>query len=405
MMSSDRRQFIDDVKRDNPIADIAARFTQLKRRGRHLFGKCPFHMERTASFSVSKDTGTWYCFGACAMGGDVIDLVGIHRFGRSWNSHNREMFDEALGILANGRLPPLKHPVPPDWKDGTPWRPIELEPDVQLVLDLAARIYHTTLLESGRGPDTPYHYLRSRGFTDATIRSEGIGYAAGDRLAAALITYGLSREMAVEVNLINPEHHYREFLKGRIVFVDRDRSGRVLHMIGRRFPSLPGRDSYKYLSLAEMTKPLHGYARLDRRESGSPVIVVESPPDRLTARQWGFDAVANIGTGMKPDHAVQLARLRRPKIIVPHNDGGAGWEAALRWHQAIGPLATIARLPDPVKDLNELALLESAQHLFNEIVAAALEKFEPGDECLPAGPPDEVTLANAPGAFNLWNIG
>jgi DNA primase len=403
-MDSDRRQFIDDVKRDNPIAEVAARYTHLKRRGRHLFGLCPFHSERTASFSVRKDTGTWYCFGACGLGGDVIDLVGTDRFGRSWNSHNREMFDEALSLLSNSRLPPLKHPVPADWKDATPWKPIELEPAVQLALDLAARIYHTTLLELGRGPDTPYHYLRSRGLSDATIRSEGIGYVTGNRLAAALMSYGLSRDMAVEVNLINPDHGYREFLKGRIVFVDRDRSGRVLHMIGRRFPSLPDKDPYKYLSLAEMSKPLHGYARLDRRQSGSPIIVVESPPDRLTARQWGFDAVANIGTGLKPDHAVQLARIRRPKIIVPHNDGGTGWEAALRWYEQIGPLVTIARLPDAVKDLNELAQLEGAQHLFNEIVAAALEKFEPGDECLPAGEHREVAHESTRGSLNLWII-
>jgi len=206
------------------------------------------------------------------------------------------------------------------------------------------------------------------------------------------------------VNLINPEHRYREFLKGRIIFVDRDRSGRVLHMIGRRFPPLPGKDQYKYLSLAEMTKPLHGYARLDRRQSGSPVIVVESPPDRLTARQWGFDAVANIGTGMKPEHTVQLARIQRPKIIVPHNDGGTGWDAALRWHEQIGPLVTIARLPDSVKDLNELGQHEDAQHLFNELVVAALEKLEPGDECLPTGGHREVAHENTPGSFNLWII-
>jgi DNA primase len=159
--------------------------------------------------------------------------------------------------------------------------------------------------------------------------------------------------MAAEINLLDEAHHHREFMAGRIVFVERDRAGRILHLIGRAFAKGIHADAPKYLSLKEMAKPLYGYARLDKRPSEHPVILVESPPDAITARQWGFDALANIGTKMKAEHVALLQRLRRPLAIMPHNDGGIGLEAAERWREKIGQ-GKIILLPDEVKDLNEL---------------------------------------------------
>jgi DNA primase len=158
-------------------------------------------------------------------------------------------------------------------------------------------------------------------------------------------------------------------MAGRVVFVERDRNGRILHLIGRAFsPDLSDR-APKYLSLKEMSKPLYGYARLDRRESDRPVLLVESPPDAITARQWGFDALANIGTRMKSEHAALLARLKRPLVIVPHNDGGAGLVAAERWRELIGR-GVLAELPDSVKDLNELATRDGGEHEFLVLMKA-----------------------------------
>jgi DNA primase len=363
-MTSESFTDIDDIKKRYPIQEIVVRYTNVKRSGERLVGRCPFHDDRTPSFSVYLPTETWQCFAAsCGLRGDVIDLVGCAIYGQAWNSRDKEMFKEALRRLTGGDLPQRRQVVPRDWREPVAWRRIELSPRVQIVLHTAARVYHTTLLAMGRGPGTPYAYLRERGFADDTIRQEALGYAAGDLLGPALAANSLTRADAAEINLLDPERQHREFLVGRIVFVERDRPGRVLHLIGRAFAPWLHADTPKYLSLKEMTKPLYGYARLDKRESDYPVVFVESPPDAITARQWGFDALANIGTMMKIEHAVLLSWLRRPLVYVPHNDGGPGLAAASRWKELIGH-GQVAELPDDVKDLNELGIREGGEAEF-----------------------------------------
>jgi hypothetical protein len=101
------------------------------------------------------------------------------------------------------------------------------------------------------------------------------------------------------------------------------------------------------------------------------VLLVESPPDRLTALAWGFDALANTGTGLKYDHAADLARLARPLAIVPHNDGGTGMVAAERWCSQIGrDDIKLISLPDGIKDLNELAAVPDGQARFLALMQA-----------------------------------
>ncbi|MCC6191690.1 MAG: hypothetical protein IT318_21895 [Anaerolineales bacterium] len=362
---------LDEIKARHPLQDVAPRYVAaLRHTGSHLVGRCPFHDDQHPSFTVHLPTQTWHCYAAsCDLGGDVIDLVGHARFGRAWNSHDKAMFKEALADLGGNNLPPLRQPVPAAWHRQQAWRPVELSPHVQMLLHTAARLYHTTLLAMGPGPGTPYDYLRRRGFSHATIRQEAIGYAIGDLLAPALLACGLPLDAAAEAHLLDTERRNREFMIGRVVFVERDRSGRVLHLIGRAFAPTLGPQAPKYLSLKEMAKPLYGYARLDRRESNQPVLLVESPPDALTARQWGFDALANIGTRMKGEHAALLARLKRPLVIVPHNDGGPGLAAAERWRELIGR-GTLAELPDGVKDLNEMAARSDDEREFLKLMRA-----------------------------------
>lgn len=403
MTSVDYRTQTAELKQRHPIADVAARYvSKLKRSGNHLMACCPFHDDSTPSFAVWPGDGTWHCFGACNTGGDVIDLVGYDLYRTAWNPCDPTMFKEAIARLDNS-LPPLHTPVLSEWHSLSSSRPLELEPATQLILDLAARVYHTTLLEMGRRAGTPFHYLRERGFSEETIRREGLGYATGELLIPALAAYGFDRDRAAECHLLSADQGYREFMRGRIVFVDRDRSGAVLHMIGRRFASFLSEAATKYLCLKELSKPLYGYAQLDRRQSDSPVLVVESPPDRLTARQWGFDAVAVIGTGLKTEHALLLARLKRPKLIVPHNDGGTGWGAAAKWRDAIGNLTELAPLPHGIKDLNELARSPDGPRIFNELVHLALAKFETDREILPAGDGSSPTVARSTG-MGLWTL-
>ncbi len=378
MNGMDTRTSVDELKRQHPIQEVAPRFVKgLRHTGANLIGRCPFHDDRHPSFAVHLSTETWRCYAAsCGVGGDVIDLVGVAHFGRAWNSRDPAMFKESLRRLAGGELPPLRQAIPPVWRNLAQWRPEALQPAHQVVLHTAARIYHTSLLILGRAPGTPYAYLRGRGFTDETIRAEALGYAAGNLLGPGLAACGLSRTRAAALNLLNPERRSREFLAGRIIFVDRDRSGRVLHLIGRAYAPWLSSGTPKYLSLKEMLKPLYGYARLDRRESDRPVLLVESPPDALTARQWGYDALAVTGSHLKEDHAVLLGRLRRPLVMIPHNDGGSGEQAAARWREQVGQ-GVLVCLPDDVKDLNELGVQPGGVDELESRLRAAGIRAEP----------------------------
>jgi DNA primase len=368
-MNDNQQPTIREIKAAHPLQEIVPRYSDVRLSGDHLVGRCPFHDDRSPSFAVWLRTQTWQCFAAsCGLGGDVIDFIGHATFGRGWNNRDRIMFKEALERLTGRGLPPLRRTIPPDWRRPEAWRPIELTPRTQMMLHTAASLYHTTLLARGRGPSSPYAYLRDeRGFTDEAIRREGIGYAEGGLLLPALEASGFSRREAEEIFLLNPNYPNMEWLAGRIVFPERDRSGRILHLIGRRFAAWMRDDALKYLSLKEMTKPLYGYAQLDKRPGDNPVILVESPPDRIMARQWGYDAIANIGTKMKFDHAARLAVLRRPLAIIPHNDDdpAKGWVAAERWKDLIGH-GTLVPLPEDVKDIGELGVLPDGERLLVE---------------------------------------
>ncbi len=371
----DEGQFtIQDIKDHHPLQEILPRYMSLRSAGVYLVGHCPFHDDRSPSFAAYLQTQTWQCFAAsCGLGGDVIDFVGCQAYGAAWNPRDPVMFKEALRRLTGGELPPLRRTIPESWRKEAEWRPVEITPRIQMLLHTAASLYHTTLLARGRGPSSPYAYLRdARGFSDDTIRREGLGYAEGGLLLHALAAAGFARADAQGAHLVND--HWGESLAGRIVFAEYDRSGRVLHLIGRKFAPWLGESAPKYLSLKEMAKPLYGYARLDKRPSDQPVLFVESPPDAVTARQWGWSALANTGTQLKFDHAARLARLRRPIVIVPHNDceagNGPGWQAAKKWLQMIGQ-GKIVPLPDGVKDLNELGVRRGGEKRFE----AQLKEF------------------------------
>lgn len=384
------RQEKDGLEKRHPIADVAARFTHLRPRGAHLVGRCPFHDDHDPSFTVDNATGTWRCWSQCAVGGDVIDLVGYSMYRGAWNSRDVSMFKEALARLEGNALPPVRQSIPAEWRERKRvGKPIELGLTAQLVLHAAARLYHTTLLAMGRDPGTPYAYLAGRGFSDETIRDELVGYAAGDRLGPALVAGGLSRQAAIETHLLVAG---REFLAGRIIFVERDRKGRVLHMIGRKFAPWLNDSARKYLNLKEIAKPLHGWGRLDRRRSDVPVLLVESPPDRLTAVQWGYHALAVIGTGLKEDQAVMLSRLQRPKVIVPHNDGGTGLQAARLWVDRIGEGA-IVLLPEDIKDLNELGARPDGEAVFRDVLRKGGWHFQADPDAKPDVFAEKVPVA------------
>jgi DNA primase len=360
--NSDRTIDTEQLKREHPVAEVIARYgVQLRQQGRSLMGRCPFHDDRHPSFSVSPEKGLWFCF-VCGIGGDAISFV--------MEIENVD-FLEACEILAGGRLPALSGALPAAWtKAAQPRPPRELSRVEKDVLELAAKVYHTTLVAGPKDDGSPYGYLLKRGLAVETIQEFQFGYCSGDMLETALGYLRIAPEHAESVGLLWRKDEDRptwEFLRGRITFVERDRDGRVVHMGGR---DLAGQARRKYLFLADVDKPLYGLARLDRAR---PAFVVEAFFDYVTLWQWGYQAVAVMGTHLKPEHVERLAKVER-LVFVPQNDepNGEGKPTAAemalaRWQEALGEQAVL-RLPGGVKDVNDLAQQEGGEETFHRLV-------------------------------------
>jgi len=351
----------DTLKREHPIAEVVARYgVQLRRHGRALVALCPFHQETKPSFTVDPGVGLWYCFG-CDRGGDVISFV-------------MEMADvgfvEACEILSNGRLPELSRPLPADWGQMAEPRPprglSRAGPALSTVegmeaLDLAARVYHTTLAVGPKGPDSPYGYLLGRGLTVEAIQEFQLGYCSGDMLTPALRYLRCDPAHAEGVGLLRcQDGRTWEFFSSRVTFVERDRAGRVIHLAGR---ALDSKARLKYLFLPGLPKPVYGLARLD---PSRPVFVVEGIVDYVTLWQWGYQAVATLGTSIKPQDARRLARAAKV-VFVPDGDE-AGDAAVARWREAVGH-GVVLRLPDGVGDVNDLAQQPDGEAIFHRLVS------------------------------------
>jgi DNA primase len=369
---------------DVDLVVLAPRYgIALQRRGAHYVACCPFHAERTPSFKIRVDRPTrWRCYGACATGGDGIDLVGRLRFGAAWNARDRDQFhavrDELaaeLGARGHAREPRPTLPQPTRAAPVTDAAPMSAQ--AFYVLDKALGLYETELWGLGGGRATPLRYLRTRGFTDDTLRRQRIGYCSGTQLLTTLESIGFPVEVARAIGLLHPRHAETrdggerdlvEHLRGRIVITDLDARGRARYLTGRKWAPWLGR-SGKYLCQKAIAPPLYGLAQLPA--DGSPVLVTESLADWLTLRQWGCAALGTSGTGLSRANARVLRGLGRPLVYVVQNDD-AGRTAGERWRKAVGR-GRVLPTPGPFKDLNDL-LVAGREVAFRDALNALLRK-------------------------------
>lgn len=309
---------IDEIKERVDIVEFIGRYVQLKRAGSTYKGLCPFHDERTPSFVVFPQSGTWRCFGACGVGGDAFTFL-----------MQRENLDfrEALQMLAN------ELGITLDESSGAS----QDERTRLYEINEAASLYFHEIFYHHQGAKEARSYLRERGFDRKTVNQFRIGYALDTwtGLRDYLSERGWSIEEQLKAGLIK-RHEERDSIydafRGRVMIPIRDRQGRVIGFGGR----VLGDGQPKYLNTAETSlfQKSHVIFGLDlARETirnTNQVVIVEGYMDVIAAHQHGFtNVVACMGTSLTSDQLQQLHRFTNNFILALDADT-AGQQATVR---------------------------------------------------------------------------
>jgi len=311
---------VDDIKDRVDVVELISEYVRLQKAGRNYKGLCPFHADTTPSFVVYPDGQRWYCFGACATGGDVFTFL--------MKRENLD-FPEALRLLAQ--------------RAGVTLAPrTEVEKKVDERRDLlreinvaAARYFHHLLLSSRQG-QVAREYLHQRETVEDAWRTFEVGYSLSDweALSQHLKGKGYREQDIFEAGLSVEREgggHYDRF-RGRLMFPIHDARGRVLGFGGRALDDSPA----KYVNtpqspLFDKGSMLYGLhlAKDPIRDMGM-AIIVEGYMDVLMAHQHGFkNVVASMGTALTENQVQTLRRLTKSFTLAMDADD-AGEQASIR---------------------------------------------------------------------------
>jgi DNA primase len=380
VQSREFRDFVERVKLRSPIELIVGeRVPDLVRRGSAWKARCPFHDEKTPSFVVNAERGTWKCFGACSEGGDVISFV--QRFeGLS--------FYEALRLLAQacGETPPAQLGQRGEHGGEDPRMTLQRE-----ALERAQRLY-ARLLHQPEGAEA-LAYARGRGLSDATLSAFGVGFAPrfGSPLVDAARQAHFSEEALLEAGLVrrSDEGRLYDFFRGRLLIPIRDQLGRTVGFGGR---TLPGDDepAAKYVNTAETplfkkSRLIYGFDRaLPLVRRAKHLILMEGYTDVMAAHQVGLlNAAAVLGTATTEDHAALVRRSGARRVTLVFDGDSAGLRAGLRAVPHLLPLGLeleVVLLPAG-KDPCDLCL-ELGLEGFSALLAGARDWFDHALELL-----------------------
>ena len=313
------QDIVDQVLESNNIVDVIGEYVNLTKRGNTYFGLCPFHNEKTASFSVTDNPGKhmFYCFG-CHSGGSVLTFL---------MKYENCSYSDALKMLADKAG--IKLPEP-DCSKSVSEKYKKSQKILEINKDAAVYYYH--LLASPRG-EKAYAYLKERGLDDKTITSFGLGYSDKyrDDLYKYLKSKGYSDEELKESQLVTiKETGISDVFWNRVMFPIMDTSNRVIGFGGR----VMGSGEPKYLNSRESicfekNKTLYGL-NVAKRHKDSGLILVEGYMDVISLHRAGFaQAVASLGTALTDNHA-QIIKRYCKKVYISYDSDGPGQNATLR---------------------------------------------------------------------------
>lgn len=308
---------VEEVRTKNDIVDIVSGYVKLQKKGSNYFGLCPFHNEKSPSFSVSPSKQMYYCFG-CGAGGNAITFL---------MEYENYSFPEALQVLADRagvELP--KEEMTKEARAQADLRATLLE-----INKLAANYFYYQLKQpQGK---LGYDYLTGRKLSDATILHFGLGFAnkTSDDLYRYLKSKGYKEEILKETGLVSIEERgTHDKFWNRVMFPIMDVNNRVIGFGGR----VMGDGTPKYLNspetrLFDKSRNLYGlnYARSSRKKY---MLICEGYMDVIAMHQAGFtNAVASLGTAFTSQHAMLIKRYT-DQVILTYDSDGAGVKAALR---------------------------------------------------------------------------
>ena len=310
--------FLDELTARNPIEDVVGQYVSLKRSGSNLFGLCPFHGEKTASFSVAPDKGIYYCFG-CHKGGGVINFQ-MEVEGLS--------YPDAVRALAKR----VGMEVPEDEQYQSRYRQQER---LWALHKEAARFFHSQLYAPvGRAA---LEYAFGRGMSKSILTTFGVGYAPDtwDSLVKAMRAKGYTEQELKDSGLVTVSQkngNLFDRFRDRLMFPIIDVRGNVIGFGGRIISN--DKDTAKYLNSPETMifnkrKNLFGL-NLAKKTKQDHLILVEGNIDVVALHQYGFDnAIASLGTSLTEEQAALMTRYTDQVVLIYDGDK-AGQNATQR---------------------------------------------------------------------------
>ena len=355
---------IEEVRQKNDIVDVVSQYVKLTRKGSSYFGLCPFHNEKTPSFSVTPGKQMYYCFG-CGAGGNVFNFI---------MEYENYTFGEALKHLADRagvELPKIEYSR--EVREKAQERAELLEINKQA----AQYFYYQLRTEKGA---QGYQYLTGRGLSEETMRKFGLGYSDkfGGGLYQFLKSKGYGDDRLRESGLFNVDERHGMYDKfwNRVIFPIMDVNNRVIGFGGR----VMGDGKPKYLNSPETkifdkSRNLYGLnvARTTRRKY---LILCEGYMDVISMHQAGFtNAVASLGTALTSGHASLLKRYTQ-EVLLLYDSDEAGVRAALRAIPILREAGVNSRVVNlrPYKDPDEFIKNLGAE-AFEERLEQASDSF------------------------------
>lgn len=310
-------EIVDEIREKSDIVEVISSFIQLKKSGANYMGLCPFHGEKTPSFSVNRDKQIYHCFG-CGVGGNVFTFL---------MEYENMTFPEALKELAEKSGVTL-----PETTTAEERKKSDLKSKMLEIYKEAATFYYFNL--RNREGLNAVKYLKNRGLSDKTINSFGLGYSlkSSNSLYNYLKSKGYGDELMIKAKLVSFKEGrgVSDMFWNRIIFPIMNRNDKVIAFGGR----VMGNGMPKYLNSSESPifnkrENLYGL-NIAKRSRENFILLCEGYMDVIAMHQAGFtNAVASLGTALTEEQARIIARYVK-EVIITYDSDGAGTKASLR---------------------------------------------------------------------------